>query len=179
VLCAEPLVSPEFVSECVELFSTVVHVFGVPRSVGQIYGLLYSSPVPLRFSDIVERLEISKGSASQGLQLLCTLGAARVVTRPINPKRGKRDSNRGQNGRNFYEPELSIRKLVNGVLKERVNPLASTGINRLKQLRELASRDEVYQNFLLGRVKQLETWRRRLGTVLPVLSVLLGPKENK
>jgi hypothetical protein len=29
------------------------------------------------------------------------------------------------------------------------------------------------------RVRQLETWRRRLKTVLPVLSMLLGPKSKK
>ena len=56
-------------------FAEIVQLFGIPKSVGQIYGLLYASPKPLGFTAIVERLEISKGSASQGLQLLRSLGA--------------------------------------------------------------------------------------------------------
>jgi hypothetical protein len=28
----------------------------------------------------------------------------------------------------------------------------------------------------MGRVRQLETWQRRLKTVMPVLTALLGPK---
>ena len=54
-----------FARECAQFFEETVRLFGVPPSVGQIYGLLYASPEPLSFTDIVERLEISKGSASQ------------------------------------------------------------------------------------------------------------------
>jgi hypothetical protein len=34
-------------------------------------------------------------------------------------------------------------------------------------------------DFCLDRVKQLETWQRRLKTVLPVLTALLGPKSRQ
>ena len=64
-----------FEGECVAFFAEIVQLFGIPKSVGQIYGLLYASYQPLGFTSIVERLEISKGSASQGLHLLRTLGA--------------------------------------------------------------------------------------------------------
>ena len=46
----------EFERECCQLFGEVVEVLGVPYSVGQIYGILFASPRPLNFSDIVERL---------------------------------------------------------------------------------------------------------------------------
>jgi DNA-binding transcriptional regulator GbsR (MarR family) len=150
----------------VDFFAEVVQVFGVPPSVGQIYGLLYASPQPLSFSDIVERLEISKGSASQGLQFLRSLGAVRLV---------ESDGPR----REYFEPELSLRQLVSGVLRERVAPLAATGVDRIVHLRELAERDGDAKDFCLDRVEQLETWRRRLKTVLPVLMALMGPKKSK
>lgn len=151
-----------FASECISFFAETVQIFGVPKSVGQIYGLLYASPEPLSFSDIVVQLEISKGSASQGLQLLRSLGAIRVAAARFAPGIGDRrlkvsglkckdgpsalaphplpgdvDASR----RVAYEPELSLRKLVSGVLHERVTPLSAAGADRLKRLRELAERD--------------------------------------
>ena len=40
------------------------------RSVGQIFGLLYVSPVPLSLDDLCEKLSISKGNASVNLRTL-------------------------------------------------------------------------------------------------------------
>ena len=155
-----------------ELFTEVVQVFGVPKSVGQIYGLLFSSPEPLSFSDIVERLEISKGSASQGLQFLRSLSAIHIAEN--SPLSIGTEASR----REYYEPELSLRKLVSGILQERVSPLAMIGKRRLDRMRELADRSDG-NDFYLDRAKQLNTWRRRLEAVLPVLSALLGPMSKK
>lgn len=154
-----------FEKECVLFFADIVQVFGVPKSVGQIYGVLYASPEPLGFSDIVERLEISKGSASQGLQVLRDLGAIIEV-----------DSDHAR--ATVYEPELSLRQLVTGVLRERVAPLATSGVDRMKTLKALAEQAPDNTKFYLGRAKQLETWRKRLNTVLPLLTTLLGPKKK-
>lgn len=183
-----PITSPtatraqrEFTRECVELFAEVMQLFGVPKSLGQIYGLLYASSVPLSFSDIVAQLDISKGSASQGLQLLRYLGALRLVEQSaaLNPSHLNSHSPATVLRRDYFEPELSLRKLVSGVLQERITPLATIGGDRLARLRELAGRDGERSDFYLGRVKQLENWRRRLKTVLPVLGALLGPKARK
>ena len=163
----------EFERECIHLFSEVVETLVVPRSVGQIYGLLFASAQPLSFSDIVERLGISKGSASQGMQFLRTLGAIKRSTtggrhadRPFEPTR------------DYYDPELSLRKLVSGVLQERIAPLSMAGADRYVRLRRLAEENDKEGDFLSGRVKQLETWRRRFRTVLPLLGALLGPKRE-
>ncbi len=170
-----------FQIQCAELFAELVQIFGVPKSVGQIYGVLYATPEPLSFSDIVEQLNISKGSASQGLQLLRSLGAVRHVEQlddrnsslrhPISPVAVVR--------RDYYEPELSLRKLVSGILHDRVAPMATVGAERLKSLRQLARHAPHESEFYLDRVKQLEIWRRRLNTVLPVFSTMLGPKSRK
>jgi DNA-binding transcriptional ArsR family regulator len=165
-------VQREFERECTQLFSEVVEVLGVPRSVGLIYGLLFASATPLSFSDIVERLEISKGSASQGLQLLRTLGAIKLLI-PIDGRSGERTVG---TSRDYYEPELALRKLVSGLLQERVAPLAVAGVDRFDRLRRLAEEGGKGDIFLLNRVKQLERWRRRFRTVFPILSTLFGPK---
>lgn len=165
-------VQREFELECVHLFSEVVQVLGVPRSVGQIYGLLFASPQALSFSDIVERLEISKGSASQGLQLLRILGAIK----PLPHAEGRAGGRASGPTRDYYEPELSLRKLVSGVLQERIVPMATVGTDHIVRLRRLAEEDQGGNIFLSDRVRQLETWRKRFKTALPVLSALFGPK---
>jgi hypothetical protein len=169
----------EFERECVDFFAETVQLFGVPKSVGQIYGLLYASPAPLGFSDIVERLEISKGSASQGLQLLRTLGAINVFEEEQLASVHRLPSTGAAVRGVAYLPELSLRKLISGVLHERVKPLASAGSDRLARLRSLVEQDEQESDFYLDRVEQLETWRRKLKTVLPILTALLGPKSKK
>jgi len=77
------------------------------------------------------------------------------------------------------QTELSMRRLASGLLRERIAPMAAAGDDRLAQLRELAEQDRTADDFCLDKVRQLETWRRRLKTVLPVLSTLLGPKRRK
>lgn len=163
--------SAPFGRECAEFFAEIVQLMGVPKSVGQIYGLLYGSPRPLSFSDIVEELGISKGSASQGLQLLRSLGAVRVAAGG--------DSGSERSRREYYEPELRLRQLVAGVLREQVTPLTASGAERLARLRRIADETTEGGEFCRDRVKQLETWRRRLKAVLPIVTALLGPKPRK
>jgi hypothetical protein len=179
---AEVAASPSFEQECVLFFAEIVQLFGVPKSVGQIYGVLYASPDPLSFSDIVERLDISKGSASQGLQLLRSLGAI-LEADSAPPSTSPNLNGSGASGmpratRVVYAPELSLRQLVTGVLRERIAPMATTGTHRLKRLKLLAEEAPADSRFYLGRVKQLEIWRKRFTTVLPLLIALLGPKKK-
>jgi len=55
---------------------------GFPRSVGQIYGLLFFSAQPLSLDEIAEQLEISKASASTGARQLVNWGAIQQVWVP-------------------------------------------------------------------------------------------------
>lgn len=172
-------VTAEFQHDCVEFFADFVQVLGVPRSVGQIYGLLYSSPEPLSFTDIAEKLDISKGSASQGLKALRELGAIREAEIGVSPNSQLPSpvSASGGSRRELYAPELGLRKLVSGVLREKVEPIVSGGSARLDQLRAhaAATRDPAGRTFSEQRVKQLDTWRRQMRLLLPLLKTILGP----
>ena len=156
-----------FERECVDFFGDIVHAVGVPRSVGMIYGLLFASSEPLRFTDIAERLEISRGSASQGLRALQTLGAVRTVAN-------------GSPHRELFEPELGLRTLVGGVLREKVDPIVNDGTVRVRRLRTTAERVSApaQRKFYMGRVKQIETWRRQMGLLLPILTTILGSRRT-
>jgi len=165
----------------VGFFADAVQLFGVPKSVGQIYGLLYATPAPLTLADIVERLEISKGSASQGLQLLRSLGAIHEAAADLPSTISNSESQmpaRQPRG-TAYVPELGLRKLIFLGGREQVAPLASTSEARLARLQALATEaDGAGGEFFSDRADQLNTWRKRLKTVLPALNLLLGSKSR-
>ena len=120
-------------------FAEIVQLFGIPKSVGKINGLLYASPKRLGFTAIVERLEISEGSASQVL-LLRDLGA-------INEAKQKDRIARGV----AYEAELILCRLVTGVLSKRLAPLASACAQRLKRLKDFGAQAPENTTFFLDR----------------------------
>lgn len=157
----------EFERESVEFFADVVGVLGVPRSLGQIYGLLFASPRPLSFTDIVGKLAISRGSASQGLNALRDLGAVVYVTA---------DGGR----REMFGPQLGLRSLVTGVLREKVDPILDGGGARLKKMRAYAQAapDASNRKFAMDRVKQIDVWRGQIGLLLPLLKTILGSRRT-
>lgn len=156
-----------FEQECVAFFGDLIQAMGVPRSVGMIYGLLFASSTPLRFTDIAERLDISRGSASQGLHALRMLGAVRIVPNS-SPHR------------ELFEPELGLRALVSGLLREKVGPIVNDGAAQMRRLRDAAegANEPAQRKFYVGRVKQIEIWRRQMGLLLPILTTILGSRRT-
>jgi len=142
--------------EIVELFIRLANLLSLPRSLGEIYGCLYIAPDPMCMDELIAKLNISKGSASQGLRALRNFGAIRTVYRP-----GDR--------RDFYEAECELRKLVSGFLKDQVNPHLDSGKERVANMREIMDEGE-YENeeFLRERIEQLEKWRARANKILPL-----------
>lgn len=148
--------------EIVEVCADAVQQLGLPRSVGQIFGVIYASPRPLAFADVVAALEISNGSASQGLRFLRELGAVRTVDDP----EGRRE---------LFVPETELRRLLAGVLNRRFREPLQAGADRLKRLEaQLAANHEPEKEFLEQRVDSLRTWHRKALRVLPLLETFLG-----
>jgi DNA-binding transcriptional regulator GbsR (MarR family) len=159
---ASPLAACSFEEGCVVLFASFLHVMGVPKSVGAIYGLLFASPEPLCFTQIMEKLDISKGSVSQGLAFLRQCEAIKLVEYP-----GDR--------REFFEPELGLRRLASGVIQEKIQPLVHETRTTVAALRRQAiEAPDAHREFQLERIKQLETWHRQLGRLLPVVQTILN-----
>ena len=136
---------------------------GLPKSIGEIYGLLYISQHPLSLDDLVARLQISKGSASQGLKMLRTLGAIREGAGP--------DSRRS-----YYEADIKLKKLVGGFIREQLRPHLTSGDERLKKLGERIQEEEdaELRAFYGGRIKKLERWSKQARLVFPLLQRVLG-----
>ncbi len=149
--------------EVVDFFVDGVKVLGLPRSLGEIYGLLFISTEPLSLDDLVRDLGISKGSASQGLRTLRTLGAVRETS-------GNGDR------RTYYEPAVDLKKLVGGFIREQVRPHLDSGKTKLRSIAETANltADPVNRQFFNDRIERLESWMKRGGQVLPMLQKILG-----
>ncbi len=68
--------------EMIEASGRFLQLLGLPRSTGQIFGLLYLTPEPLALDHVAEKLAISRASVSTGLRLLASWGAIRQVWVP-------------------------------------------------------------------------------------------------
>jgi DNA-binding transcriptional regulator GbsR (MarR family) len=149
--------------QVVDVFVDIVRVIGLPRSIGEIYGLLFISPEPLAMDDLIERLGISKGSASQGIRSLKQLGALREVNRE-----GER--------RTYYEPAVELKRLVGGFIREQVRPHLDSGKLKIGKLAEAAAleNDPARREFLEERIDRLKNWMKRGGLLLPLLQKMMG-----
>ena len=147
--------------QVIDLFVRGVRVLGLPKSVGEIYGLLYMSPQPLPLDSLVGRLKMSKGSASQGLKFLRNLGAVR----PVYVAGDRRD---------HYEAQTELKALVAGFMKGELLPHLESGSERLELLGEMVSADESPDaEFYHKRVGKLNNWRARGSEMLKILKELL------
>jgi DNA-binding transcriptional regulator GbsR (MarR family) len=149
--------------QVVEFFVDGVRVLGLPRSLGEIYGILFITDRPLSLDDLVSSLGISKGSASQGLRTLRTLGAVREV-------------NSETERRTYYEPAVDLKRLVGGFIREQIVPHLTSGKSKLEAISESIEQesDSAEKKFYLERTKRIESWLKRGKQVLPVIQKILG-----
>lgn len=148
----------------VEYFSQVVKVFGLPKSVGEIYGLMYASPAPLCMDTLIDRLNISKGSCSQGLKLLRSIGAV------LESSEGRKT---------YYSANIELKSLIAGLMREQVQPLLLSSKETVKNLSQSADTtdDPEMKNFYQSRISKLATWRRRASFLTPIITRILGKTE--
>ena len=153
--------------EVIALFVHAVRVLGLPKSVGEIYGLLFISPEALPLDVIVARLGISKGSASQGLRFLRNLGA-------VQPSSVVGDR------REHFQAVTELKKLAAGFISGEINPHLESGTLRLEKIRQIASSEtSQHAGFFRDRVARLGNWRRRGGMLLKIVSRFLGRTTKK
>jgi DNA-binding transcriptional regulator GbsR (MarR family) len=152
----------ELEGEVIALFVRMADVLNLPRSVGEIYGILFVSSEPLCLDDCRIRLNISKGSTSQGLKILRSFGAIRTVYIPGDRK-------------DYYVAETSLRKIASGFASEQIQPHVASGEDRIAHIRELLNEYENGErDDLSEKVDLLENWQRRAGKTLPLIFKLIG-----
>lgn len=151
----------------IEAIGKMCQEIGLPRSLGQIYGLIFLSAEPLSLDQISEDLLISKASASTGSRYLLALHAIRQVWIPGD----RRDffEARGELGdvlRSAYEnlflvkfqkSECKLKEFIASLEEEH----ASGGI-----------KDREY-DLCRKRFRQFEKMQGKLRLLLPVLEKIL------
>jgi DNA-binding transcriptional regulator GbsR (MarR family) len=148
--------------EVIHLFVQFGKALGQPRSVAEIYGLLFASPQPLAMDTLVERLNLSKGSASQGLKYLLDLGAVRTMY-----VAGDR--------RTHYEAVAELRKLAGRFLRQQILSRFEDGSNRLDRIELHAQTLSEQQRKHMGkRLELLRRWERRGRRIWPFVLNMLG-----
>jgi len=111
--------------EAIDLFIGLIKLLGMPKSVGELYGLLFVSPVPLPMETLMDRLQMSKGSASQGLKLLRSFGAVKTVY-----VAGDR--------RDHYVAEVDLSRFASNFIKGELQPHLDNGLERIQRMERLA-----------------------------------------
>lgn len=153
--------SQALLEESVEFFVSFVQIFGLPKSIGQIYGLLFVSTEALPMDEIVSRIGISKGSASQGLTLLKSLGA--VVPKSVPLDR-----------REHFLADLNVSRIVSHFFENRLQPRLEHGDQRLARMLELAESLEGDDppeggGQLRHRIRALQKWQKRGRGLVPLV----------
>ena len=63
----------------IEFYANLAQIEGYPKSLGEIYGIIFYSNEPLCIDDIMEQLGVSKGNVSMNLNKLEELGFIKKV----------------------------------------------------------------------------------------------------
>ncbi|MGB0371598.1 MAG: GbsR/MarR family transcriptional regulator [Opitutales bacterium] len=144
-----------------ELRTIIVQIaqrLGYPRSLGEIYGLLYVSEDPMSMEEIRAELNMSLGSASQGLKTLRTLKA--VKTQQVEGVR-----------KDFFVAETNFRHLVSGFLREEIMPELDATRSKIADLeswgKEISEDKAAFFGPRVAQVKNLNGAARRL---IPIIN---------
>ena len=156
-----PVEQAAFDAAVVDFFVDTAGLFGVPKSVAAIYGIVFASPVPLSFSDIETRLDISKGSISQGLRILREIGAVKEISTPADRVE-------------LFTPDLELRKLIARFISSRLQTQLTAGQKRLTAIADhVPTTDVAHAELLRQRLKHLTGWHTKARALLPVARTFL------
>ncbi|WP_415910901.1 GbsR/MarR family transcriptional regulator [Oleiharenicola sp. Vm1] len=144
-----------------DFFVDAAELLGVPKSVAAIYGVVFASPHPLSFAEIQGRLDLSKGSVSQGLRLLREIGALKEVSSLTDRA-------------SLFEPDMEIRKIISHFVEHRVRKQLDTGRDRLVALSAQVPTGTPAGKILRERLKHLQGTHEKARALLPVAKTFLN-----
>ena len=149
-------------AEVIGLFVQLSRIIGLPRSYAELYALLFLSPRPLTMDEMIQRLGISKGSASQGLNFLRKAGAIRVIHHP-----GRRAAG--------HEAVAELRHLAAGFLQDQILPQVEDGQSRLDQIAGMVAMLPAEERAEASRkITMLQSWGKQTRQFLPAVVEMMG-----
>ena len=128
--------------ESIDYFVSFVQMFGLPKSIGQIYGLLFVSPEALPMDSILK-----------------DLGA--VTSHSLEGDR-----------REHYRADLQVSRITNHFFENRLEPRLQNGKSRLSLMMDLIDEsldgfDDSAE--VRTRVAALQKWHKRGGSIIPMI----------
>jgi DNA-binding transcriptional regulator GbsR (MarR family) len=151
----------EITAEGIDFFVRFMQMMGMPRSIGEIYGLLYFSEEPLSMENVTQSLGMSVGSASQGLKSLRNMKAIRT-----SYKIGER--------KDYFIAESEFRHLFSTFIRDEIVPHLESAKDRTEKMSELSDKlPSENKEFLKQRIGKLNRLQKAATKVLPTLSTLL------
>lgn len=153
--------------DMIEVGGRVCQLLGLPRSTGQIYGLLYLSAKALTLDSIAELLGISKASVNTGTRLLLAWQVIRVSWVP-----GER--------RDHFEIEPDLTNLLRIKYKDVVHRRFLASQNRVDMM--VASLEEEHADGAMSaqdykvcseRLKVIAEIQKKFQELLPLVQKLL------
>jgi len=141
--------------EAIEMFINFLRFIGLQRSVAEIYGLLFVSCRPLCMEEIMNRLDLSLGAASQGLRFLRSVGAVKAVYSP-----GAR--------RGHFAADLELNKFAAVIIKEELSPRIERALKRIQNMEALLAEMPAEERQEAGqRLDRLRSWLEKGERLLP------------
>ena len=138
-----------------DFFVQMAGILGVPRSVAQIYALLYASAAPQDFEQIQAKLGMSKGSVSQGLKFLRGHEMILSVKEP-----GSR--------RERWQPTPSLAASLVALLRSQFLPALEQSQPSLQRILSAVQQSGA-QPEVIERLSRLNRWNSRALELAPLL----------
>ena len=147
--------------ESIDFFVRMMSILGLPRSVCEIYGVLYFAENPLSMDEISSRLKISMGSTSQGLKTLRSLKAIRT-----SYVQGDR--------KDHYIAETEFRRLFSNFIKEDILQHLDSAADRISSMeKHVIANPVMNKEFYTTRIEKLKRLTKAGRKLLPALAGLL------
>ena len=142
--------------QLIELCVVATRLMGLPRSVGEIYGFIFTSTEPVSFEAVVKGLDISAGSASHGLRWLRRTGAVRSVYL-------------ARDRREYYVAETSLHAFAHNFLGESVFCHLAASHERLTKLQHtLKAASQHESQSMASKLDMLLDWHQQASKAMSV-----------
>jgi DNA-binding transcriptional regulator GbsR (MarR family) len=141
--------------ELAEFFVQMAGILGVPRSVAQIYALLYAANSALDFDQIQAKLGMSKGSVSQGLKFL----RDHEMILSVKAKGVRRER---------WEPTPSLAVSLVNLVRRQVLPALQQSTPALQRVLDGAQTAGASPE-VLERLSRLKRWNARALELFPLM----------
>jgi len=144
--------------EAIPMFIAVARLLGYPRSVGEIFGILFAAEKPLTFEGITRKRGISAGSVSVGLRHLRNLGV--VIAMPVDGDR-----------RDYFTVNDDFARVNAALIRYHLEPRVSAARIRIDRIRVMAGRlsQSGPHRHLAQRLERFADWQGQLMRVLAPL----------